>query len=594
MRKHIFTLMALVAALCACNKEQMSESEVTEPVVESSAPLVFTATMEGAPASKATFDNTAKCASWEVGDQVNINGFSYEANAAGASTTFSMVGGGPAHEIRPVFVSTTTPDSYTDNNHNSFPPSNLVDAAGTETRWCAHTDHKVDGVWNIVVSTGSNTLLKTIKLWNADNSTYPNRRWKRIQLYGRSKTSDAWEIIGSYNNLNLAINNKGFAGEIEVNSSSAYTFYKIDVLDNEGDSYMQMSDMKFTVEPAAPYHAYFPASLYNGEQTVLPASISETWAEGKFNMPMYAQSSSPELQFKNLCGVLKITVKNDVMPKVKSIRISSLNKATSGAFTVINNAAVLDSPDAASNTVTVTYTDAVSTSAEGTVFYIAIPPQSYRALRIELSADGNDFTKLMTTKKNVEITVARSKIYPITFSMDDLTTGMEIATINGSEVYVPWVQLWKDGPKFAKFNVGAEYNNESDYGSYLMLGQFDNNGSYSWGNKWRVPKSSELSELMANCNSSWTTIPGTPGRLYTGKGEYSNNSIFLPAAGYYDRPSGTLLDKDTLGKYWSSTDKSHTAYGPEYLYCLVFTSSNQNIGDEYRVRCLSIRPVLAE
>lgn len=317
MRKHIFTFMALAAALCACNKEQMIESEVIDPEIEPSAPLVFSATMEGAPESKATFDNAAECASWEVGDQISINGLLYKTNAAGTSTTFSMVGGGTAYEIRPVFVSTTTPDSYTDNNHNSFPPSNLVDAAGTGTRWCAHTDHKVDGVWNIVVSTGCNTLLKTIKLWNADNSTYPNRRWKRIQLYGRSKTSDAWEIIGSYNNLNLAINNKGFAGEIEVNSSSAYTFYKIDVLDNEGDSYMQMSDMKFTVEPVAPYSAYFPANLYDGFTASLPSLISETWAEGKFNMPMYAQSNTTNLEFKNLCGVLKIAVKKESIASVK-------------------------------------------------------------------------------------------------------------------------------------------------------------------------------------------------------------------------------------------------------------------------------------
>lgn len=131
MKKHIFTLMALAATLCACNKEQMIESEVIDPVVEPSAPLVFTATMEGAPASKATFDNTAKCASWEVGDQIFINGFDYTAKSAGTSSEFNVIGGSRTQEVRPMFVS----GSPTTNNVSQS-PKELVDDAGTSTKWC--------------------------------------------------------------------------------------------------------------------------------------------------------------------------------------------------------------------------------------------------------------------------------------------------------------------------------------------------------------------------------------------------------------------------------------------------------------------------
>lgn len=147
-------------------------------------------------------------------------------------------------EIRPTFVSTTTPNSYSDSN----PPSNLVDAGGTNTRWCAETEHKNgDGVWNIVVTTGVATQLKTIRLWNADNEKYPKRRWKSIKVYGSASSNGDWTELKSDDNLNLASNNKGLAGEIEVNASQSYTYYKIDVLDNEGDDYMQMSDMLFVV-----------------------------------------------------------------------------------------------------------------------------------------------------------------------------------------------------------------------------------------------------------------------------------------------------------------------------------------------------------
>lgn len=563
MRKHFFTLMALAATLCACNKEQMIESETPTPGVTPQKVTVFTATMEGAPETRATYDGTYKCASWEVDDRISINGVLYQAQTAGTSTTFSE--SVVMEEMRPVYISSANTGSY-----GNQPAANLVDDAGTSTRWCVDNTQKVNDAWNIVVSTGKDTQLKSIKLWNADNtSSYPNRVWKKITVYGSMSATKGWEEINTFDNLNLAANNSELAGTIDVNATKPYTFYKIDVLDNEGDSYMQMADMKFVVEavnwvrpryvsstntqsynnqnPAsnlvddagtstrwcvenaqkvndawnivvttdktiylknillwnaesgsgsyrnriwkkitvygslsanegweeiksfddlnltannyglagtvainatkaysfykidvldnkgdsymqmsdmkfeaidpstfAPYDVYFPASLNNGTSAVLPANITETWADGKFNMPMYAHSESTNLQFKNLCGVLKVIVKNNRLSEVKGIRVSSANKATSGAFTVnSDNAAVLTSPTNTANSVTVTYTEAVPTTAEGTVFYVAIPAQTYRGLKIELSADGENFTKAITTKEDADIVVERNKIYPI-------------------------------------------------------------------------------------------------------------------------------------------------------------------------------------
>lgn len=446
MKKYILTFVAFAAALCACNKLEniIPEPQAPEDVIQATE-LVFTATMEGAPETRATYDGTYKCASWEVDDRISINGFDYKANNAGTSTTFSKVESAePPMEMRPAFVSSTNTGSY-----SNQPAANLVDDAGTSTRWCVDNTQKVNGVWNIVVSTGKDTQLKSIKLWNADNtSSYPNRVWKKITVYGSMSATKGWEEINTFDNLNLAANNSELAGTIDVNATKPYTFYKIDVLDNEGDSYMQMADMKFVVEavnwvrpryvsstntqsynnqnPAsnlvddagtstrwcvenaqkvndawnivvttdktiylknillwnaesgsgsyrnriwkkitvygslsanegweeiksfddlnltannyglagtvainatkaysfykidvldnkgdsymqmsdmkfeaidpstvAPYDVYFPASLYNGTSAVLPANITETWADGKFNMPMYAIARVP-------------------------------------------------------------------------------------------------------------------------------------------------------------------------------------------------------------------------------------------------------------------------------------------------------------
>lgn len=559
MKKYFFAMLTMAAALCGCSEEEMLTNDVpqtgggeTNEVVE---PMVFTATMEGAPETRATYDGTYKCASWEVDDRISINGFDYKANNAGTSTTFSKVASAaPPMEMRPEFVSTTNTGSY-----QNQPAENLVDEGGVATRWIANKTDMVNGVWNIVVTTGKTTQLKSVKLWNADNQTYPERRWKSMKVYGSASANGEWTEIGSFANLNLEANKQGLAGEIEVNAPQSYTYYKIDVLDNEGDNYMQMSDMKFvvteseTLEP--PYTAYFPADLYQQEHLVLPSRITETWADGKFNMPMYAHSESTDLQFKNLCGVLKVIVKNSQMARVKHITVSSSNHAMSGAFAVdANNAAILLNPTETSLTKTVNYTNAVETSAEGTVFYVAIPAQTYQDLTIVVS-DGTD-CKDMVTKSGRDIVVERNKIYPITFEDNTPYSGFGIAVIDGVEVDVPWVQLWAGGPKWATYNVGAEHSRPQDYGGYYAWGgcidkgsdyyadELDLTGEHDtatklWGNNWRMPSGEDFFQIVVikELPYSSTTLNGVKGMQITGTGDYASNSLFIPYSGFYDNGS---------------------------------------------------------
>lgn len=575
MKKYFFAMLTVAAALCGCSEDELLTNEVpqtggagTNEVVE---PMVFTATMEGAPETKATYDGTYKCASWEVDDRININGFDYKAKNAGTSTTFSKVASAePPMEMRPEFVSTTNTGSY-----QNQPAENLVDDDGVSTRWIADKNQRVGGAWNIVVSTGKPFLLQTINLWNAANQSYPGRRWKTMKLYGSNSLFDEWEEISDpapltsshpFANLNLAINNQGLAGEIAVNSTKAYTFYRIDVLDNEGDNYMQMSDMKFvvaeseTLEP--PYTAYFPADLYQQEHLVLPSRITETWADGKFNMPMYAHSESTDLQFKNLCGVLKVIVKNSQIARVKHITVSSSNHAMSGAFAVdANNAAILLNPTETSLTKTVNYTNAVETSAEGTVFYVAIPAQTYQDLTIVVS-DGTD-CKDMVTKSGRDIVVERNKIYPVTFEDNTPYSGFGIAVIDGVEVDVPWVQLWAGGPKWATYNVGAEHSRPEDYGGYYAWGgcidkgsdyyadELDLTGEHDtatklWGNNWRMPSFDDLfmMVIIQHLPYSSTTLNGVKGMQITGTGDYACNSLFIPYSGFYDNGSLRKVTED--------------------------------------------------
>ncbi len=171
-----------------------------------------------------------------------------------------------------------------------------------------------------------------------------------------------------------------------------------------------------SANPVAPFTAYYPASIYNGSSTVLPA----TQSYGDFSLnPMYASGNTQRLDFKNICAVIAVKVKNNDVNNVRSIKLYSKNKATSGTFTVSGQSAVLSDSTSVTDIVTLDCGDTgVTTTASGTVFHIAIPAQIYRNLTIEVS-DGTT-SKAMTTVRNSDISTVANTIYPVDFVPDVL------------------------------------------------------------------------------------------------------------------------------------------------------------------------------
>ena len=162
------------------------------------------------------------------------------------------------------------------------------------------------------------------------------------------------------------------------------------------------------------------------------------------------------------------------------------------------------------------------------------------------------------------------------------------------------VQLWENGPLWAKTNVGA--NSPTETGYYFWWGDTlgykwqnskwvasdgsVNNFSFStancptygkslaqlqsmgavgtdgnllpaydaaaqqWGDDWRVPKASEIINLINLCTWTWATNNNVAGYTVTGKGLYSGNSIFIPVAGYGEN---TTINESAIASYfWSS------------------------------------------
>lgn len=174
------------------------------------------------------------------------------------------------------------------------------------------------------------------------------------------------------------------------------------------------------------------------------------------------------------------------------------------------------------------------------------------------------------------------------------------------------------GLKWATCNIGAD--NPEDYGQYFAWGETspkaeysadnyqhwnDANGDGSWdygeltinsdisgnasydaatvimGENWRIPTKAEQEELLNNCSWTWATQKGVSGYKVTGS---NGNSIFLPAAGYYDGSS--LYGVGEGGYYWGSTPN-----GNPYAYYLRFNNEGQCVSWSPRDCGTSIRPV---
>lgn len=207
--------------------------------------------------------------------------------------------------------------------------------------------------------------------------------------------------------------------------------------------------------------------------------------------------------------------------------------------------------------------------------------------------------------------VAISDFDSLSFTKPESKTTGEAERKDGEgTVKVKWVQLWENGPKWAEYNVGAKSATGTDsYGGYYCWGMTidkDDSEEYYegeediqggshdtaknlWGSNWQMPTKEDFDNLLANCDVVWKTKTtseyGVAGLLFTGKGDYSGNSVFFPAAGYYY--DGRVRNAGSYGYYWSSTPN-----GNNNAYRLYISSGNQSVLNYSREYGHSVRAVL--
>ena len=122
---------------------------------------------------------------------------------------------------------------------------------------------------------------------------------------------------------------------------------------------------------------------------------------------------------------------------------------------------------------------------------------------------------------------------------------------------------WQDGKSAGYAQANAPFYSGGAYTTYTTAGDVlaaeHDAASVQWGADWRMPTTEEMKALYDNTTNVWTANynnTGIAGRIFTGKGDYANSSLFLPAAGYFN---GTSCNGGgSLGGYWSSTLYSST------------------------------------
>ena len=331
--------------------------------------------------------------------------------------------------------------------------------------------------------------------------------------------------------------------------------------------------------------AYYPANIAG------QYSDDIWWPEVQHQdqqMLMYAQKyieagNDETLQFKSMGAIMQLVVTSKTPGVVlKSIKIQDTEKALSGrgvfddgeiSFGNSNKPVVLD------------LGTGVALGETAKFFNICIPPGTYNNLTFTFtSVDGAVCTKTRNTPLVVERNV-----------VGRLTTACEFTH--------EAVQLWEDGPFWATTNIGAA--SPEEYGWYFTYANVE---GYSWdgtywknaltgatleggftsdnydttpgkafgknpldqdhdaahvimGGDWRIPTAADFEALMENTTITKTsrTYNGTAvrGMLVTGKGEYSDRSIFFPAAG---NGAASLQRTNDLGNYGTSAPATIWSY----------------------------------
>lgn len=179
------------------------------------------------------------------------------------------------------------------------------------------------------------------------------------------------------------------------------------------------------------YTAFYPSSI-TASHMVLPAEQKYV-ADNVGNFPMHAKSYTKDLEFRNLCGIIRLSLKSEETGsiEVSSISLSADNAGMSGSFTIgEDGSAIVDGSDG----VVLTCEKAVPLYKNlETDFNIVVPQGDYDPLRVKISDVTGKEVNLVSEGK---IHVGRSGITKIalTLGSSSFDSSLEMIPITESDV----------------------------------------------------------------------------------------------------------------------------------------------------------------
>ncbi len=189
----------------------------------------------------------------------------------------------------------------------------------------------------------------------------------------------------------------------------------------------QMATLDGVAVPTAPYYAFYPISLSPTiSTTTTPTTTTISLPNGQtyypnneVRAPMMAQSGNTNLQFKNLCGMLVLTLQAEGR-KIRSIDVEASDYLC-GTFTAEynNGEPTLTYLGDGFKIVSLDCGEGVDIST-ATNFYIYLPPNNYSTLRFSFYDNyGTLCTKTFTpTTAHPTFDVVRNTYNPLTFTLD--------------------------------------------------------------------------------------------------------------------------------------------------------------------------------
>lgn len=177
---------------------------------------------------------------------------------------------------------------------------------------------------------------------------------------------------------------------------------------------------------SGPYKAIYPASIAQSATTIMLPDAQTNTNGSPDGFPMYAESTSKTLNFKNLCGLLKIVLPAKANTTLASVKLT-VNQQVTGT-SIVSYIDGASTPTSGGNTITVQCSQSL---ANGGVVWITLPAGSYNGLDLEFT-DNKGCVCTLTHKDNASaVPVNRSQYTTIDLSSTSVTFLPTEGVLNG-------------------------------------------------------------------------------------------------------------------------------------------------------------------